>query len=148
MTFKGLVNKRAYYDYFVEEELECGIVLKGNEVKSIRDGGLSIKEAWVQIQNDELVVRGMHIAKYRESNQFDVDEDREKVLLAHKSQIYNLKQKLKTDGYTLMPLKVYFKKGNVKVLVGLCKGKKLYDKRQSLKEKQMKKDIAREQCRK
>lgn len=146
--FKGLVNKKAYYDYFVEEELECGIVLKGNEVKSIRDCGLSIKEAWVQIQDGELVVRGMHIAKYMESNQFDVDEDREKVLLAHKSQIYNLQQKLKTDGYTLMPLKVYFKKGRVKVLVGLCKGKKLYDKRQSLKEKQMKKDIAREQCRK
>lgn len=136
-------NKKAYYDYYIEEEIECGIVLHGNEVKSIREGKCSIKEAWVQVQDGQLVIRGMHISGYRASNNFDIDEDREKVLLAHKKEIIKYRDKIKEIGYTLLPLKVYFKDGKCKVLVGLCKGKKLYDKRESLKEKQVKRDIER-----
>lgn len=140
-------NKKAYYDYFVEETLECGIVLHGNEVKSIRAGHCNIKEAWVQVQDETLVVRGMHISGYQTSNRFDINEDRERCLLAHKREILKLKERIKETGYTLLPLKVYFTRGKCKVLVGLCKGKKLYDKRQSLKEKQIERDINREKNR-
>lgn len=139
--FKELVNKKAYYDYFVEETLECGISLRGTEVKSIRDGSCSIKEAFVFVQDYQLVIHGMHIKAYDKSNAFDVNENRDRVLLAHKSEVYDWYTKVNKEGYTLMPLKVYFKDNKVKVLVGLCKGKKLYDKRQSLKEKQIKRDI-------
>lgn len=137
-------NKKASFDYFVEEKIECGIALRGNEIKSIRNNDFSIKEAWVQIQDDNLVIRGMHIKKYHNSNDYDVDENRERCLLAHKKEILLLKEKVKEDGYTLLPLQVYIVHGKCKVLVGVCKGKKLYDKRQSLKEKQVKRDIARE----
>ena len=139
-----VTNRKLYYDYFVEDRLECGISLRGNEVKSIRDGKCNIKEAWIQIQNGNLVIRGMHISKWNTSNLYDVDEDRERQLLAHKSQIRKLQNKLKDDGYTLKPEKVYFNdNGKCKVLVALCKGKHNYDKRQALKEKQIKRDIER-----
>lgn len=139
-----IVNKKAYHDYFVEETLECGIALRGNEVKSIREGKCSIKEAWVQVQNGNLVVRGMHISKWGTSNNYDVDENREKQLLAHKKEIYNIESKVVEQGVTVIPLKVYFtKRGHCKVLVGICKGKHNYDKRQALKDKQTKRDINR-----
>ena len=137
-------NKKAYHEYFVEESLECGISLKGNEVKSIREGSASIKEAWIQVQDGNLVIRGMHIAKWHTANDFDVNETRERQLLAHKREIRKLQSKVMQDGITLIPLKVYFKGGKCKVLVGVCRGKKLYDKRESLKQRQVKRDIERE----
>ena len=136
-------NKKAYYDYYVQEELECGIVLRGNEVKSIRSGMCNLKGAWCQVQNGELVIRGMHITKWDTANLFDIDEDRERTLLVHKKEILKLTQKLNEDGITLIPLKIYFKNGKCKCLLGVCKGKHNYDKRESLKEKQIKRDIER-----
>lgn len=137
-------NRKAYHDYFVEEELECGISLRGNEVKSIREGKASIKEAWCTVQNGNLVIRGMHISKWGTANVFDVDETRERQLLAHKKEISKLGDVVSQQGVTLVPLKVYFsEKGKCKVLVGVCKGKKNYDKRQSLKDRQVKRDINR-----
>ena len=136
-------NRKAYYDYFVEDTLECGISLKGNEVKSIADGSCNIKEAWCSIQNGNLVIRGMHISKWRTSNDFDVDEKRGRQLLAHKCEIRKLESIIKEKGYTLVPLKVYASKGKFKVLVGVCKGKHTYDKRESLKKKQTERDIER-----
>ena len=138
-------NRKARYDYFVEDTLECGISLRGNEVKSLLDGQCSIKEAWCQIQDGELVIRGMHIHKWDTANAFDVDEDRERVLLAHKQEIRKLESKVLQDGITLVPLKVYFAEdtGRCKVLVGICKGKKNYDKRDSMKSAQVKRDISR-----
>lgn len=136
-------NRKARYDYFVEEELECGICLRGNEVKSIREGRASIKEAWIQIQNGNLVLRGMRVSKWGTANDFDVDELRERQLLAHKKEITKLGAKVAQDGVTLVPLKIYFKGDKCKVLVGVCKGKKLYDKREALKERQDKRDINR-----
>lgn len=136
-------NKKAYQDYFVEETLECGIALRGNEVKSIREGKASIKESWVSIENGQLVLKKMHITAWGTANKFDVDENRERVLLAHKKEIRDFERRVKQDGYTLVPLKVYFERGKAKVLVGLCKGKHAYDKRQVEKEKQIKRDMAR-----
>lgn len=136
-------NKKAYHDYFVDETLECGIQLRGNEVKSIRSSMCSIKEAWCQVQNNELVIRGMHITKWGTTNLFDIDEDRERVLLAHKKEIRVLGEKVKEKGVSIIPLKVYFKNGKCKVLIGVCRGKKLYDKREALKDMQVKRDINR-----
>ena len=137
-------NKKAYHDYFVDETLECGISLWGNEVKSIRDGKCNIKEAWVQVQDGNLVIRGMHISKWGTSNVFDVDESRERQLLAHKREIAKLAGEVSKQGVTLIPLKVYFSgKGKCKVLVGVCRGKHNYDKRATLKERQVKRDIDR-----
>lgn len=140
----NIENRKAYYDYFVEEELECGISLRGNEVKSIREGSASIKEAWIQIQNGNLVLRGMRVSKWGTANNFDVDELRERQLLAHKKEIAKLGSKVAQDGVTLVPLKIYFKGDKCKVLVGVCKGKKNYDKRETLKERQAKRDVEKE----
>lgn len=144
MNHIEIKNKKAYHDYFIEDTLECGIALKGNEVKSIREGKCNIKESWVQIQNNNLVVRGMHISKWHTANDFDVDETRERQLLAHKNEIHKLQGLVSLQGITLIPLKVYFVNNRCKILVGVCKGKHNYDKRQSLKEKQMNRDIRRE----
>ena len=137
-------NRKANHDYFVEETLESGISLRGNEVKSIRAGKASIKEAWIAIEKGQLLLKKMHITKWDTSNLFDVDENRERSLLAHKSEIRNLERKAQVQGYTLIPLKVYFSDTNkVKVLVGLCKGKHDYDKRQVEKEKQAKREMTK-----
>lgn len=137
-------NKKAYHDYFVDSTLECGISLRGNEVKSIRDGKCNIKESWCTVQGKSLVIRGMHIAKWGTTNLFDVDESRERQLLAHKGEIAKLAGLVSQQGITLIPLKVYFSdKGKCKVLVGVCRGKHNYDKRATLKEKQVKRDIDR-----
>lgn len=136
-------NKKAYHDYFIDEKLECGISLRGNEVKSIRAGKCNIKEAWCRIQNGNLVVRGMHISRWGTSNLFDVDEDRERQLLAHKSEIRKLGDSVQQEGVTLVPLKVYFKDGKCKLLVGVCRGKHNYDKRETMKTKQVNRDISR-----
>lgn len=138
-----ILNKKASYEYFIDDTLECGISLWGSEVKSIRDGRCNIKEAWCRVQNGNLVIRGMHISKWGTANAFDVDEDRERQLLAHKNEIKKLDTLVQQKGVALVPLKLYFKNGKCKLLVGICRGKHLYDKRASLKEKQVNRDIAR-----
>lgn len=135
-------NRKAKYDYFIDETLECGIELRGNEVKSIRSWKASIKEAWVSIENGEMVIKQMHITPWETSNRYDVSEVRERKLLAHKAEIRKLSRAVQRDGYTLVPLKVYFSdNGKCKVLVGLCKGKKNYDKREAQKERDIKRSI-------
>lgn len=135
-------NRKARYDYFIEETLECGIELRGNEVKSIRSGKASIKEAWVSVESREMVIKQMHITPWETSNRYDVSEVRERKLLAHKAEIRKLSRAVQRDGYTLVPLKVYFSdNGKCKVLVGLCKGKKNYDKREAQKERDIKRSI-------
>ena len=137
-------NRKAKYDYFIEETLECGIELRGNEVKSIRSGKASIKEAWVSVESGEMVIKQMHITPWETSNRYDVSEVRERKLLAHKAEIRKLSRAVQRDGYTLVPLKVYFSdNGKCKVLVGLCKGKKNYDKRESIKERDLKREAAK-----
>lgn len=135
-------NRKAKYDYFIEETLECGIELRGNEVKSIRSGKASIKEAWVSVESGEMVIKQMHITPWETSNRYDVSEVRERKLLAHKAEIRKLSRAVQRDRYTLVPLKVYFSdNGKCKVLVGLCKGKKNYDKREAQKERDIKRSI-------
>lgn len=137
-------NRKAYHDYFVEDTYECGIELRGNEVKSIREGRASIKESWVAVENGQVYIKKMHITAWETANKFDVDENRERRLLLHKSEIRELDRGTTRDGYTIIPLKVYINdRGKCKVLIGLCKGKHNYDKRAVEKEKQIKKDIAR-----
>ena len=136
-------NRKVYHDYFVEETLECGIELWGNEVKSIRKSQVSLKESWIAIENGELLIKKMHIKAWETANSFDIDENRVRKLLAHKSEIRDFDRKVQRDGYTLMPLKIYFVNGKAKLLVGLCKGKHNYDKRAVAKEKQAKRDIER-----
>lgn len=135
-------NRKAKYDYFIDETLECGIELRGNEVKSIRSGKASIKEAWVSVESGEMVIKQMRITPWETSNRYDVSEVRERKLLAHKAEIRKLSRAVQRDGYTLVPLKVYFSdNGKCKVLVGLCKGKKNYDKREAQKERDIKRSI-------
>ncbi len=133
-------NKKAFHDYFIEEQYECGIVLVGTEVKSLRMGKCSIKEAWVRIEKGELWIMGMNISPYEKGNIFNVDPMRVRKLLVHRSEINKLENAVSRDGYTLVPLDVYFSKGRAKVRIGLAKGKKLYDKRETI----AKKDRARE----
>ncbi len=123
-------NKKAYFEYFVIESYEAGISLSGTEVKSIRAGGLSLKEAWCSIDNGELIVKQMHIAPYDYGNIFNKDPKRPRKLLLHKKEIMHLLGQVKQQGLTLIPLSVYFKGSLVKVQVGLCKGKKIHDKRE------------------
>ena len=122
-------NKKAYHDFFIDETYECGIALHGTEVKSMRMGKCSIKEAFVRIEDGEVFVYGMHVSPYEKGNIFNKDPLRVKKLLLHKYEINKLLGKIKEKGYTLVPLQVYFKDGKVKVEIGLARGKKLYDKR-------------------
>ena len=122
-------NREASHEYFIEEEMEAGIELKGTEVKSIRAGTLNLKDAWCGIKDGELLVNQMHISPYDHGNRFNPDSRRPRRLLMHKREIMRLYGKVKQDGYSLIPLSVYLKRGRVKVKIGLCKGKKLYDKR-------------------
>ena len=136
-------NREAYHEYFVEEEMETGIELKGTEVKSIRQGTLNLKDAWCGIKDGELLLNQMHISPYDHGNRFNPDPRRVRRLLMHRREIMRLLGKVKQDGYSLIPLSIYFKGSKVKVNVGLCKGKKLYDKRQSAAEKDAKRQIER-----
>lgn len=124
-------NRNAYHEYFVEETFEAGISLSGTEVKSIRQGTLNLKEAWCTIKNGELFVQQMHISPYEKGNIFNKDPMRPRKLLMHRMEIMHLLGKVKQDGYSLIPLSVYFRGPLVKLEIGLCKGKKLYDKRES-----------------
>lgn len=137
-------NKKAYHDYFVEETYEAGISLAGTEVKSLRLGQCSIKESFIGVENGEVFIYHMHINPYEKGNIFNKDPLRTRKLLLHKYEINKLMGKAKEKGYTLVPLKVYFKNSLVKVEVGLCKGKKLYDKREAIAKHDQQREIARE----
>ena len=136
-------NKKAYHDYFIEETYEAGIVLQGTEIKSIRNSRLNLKDAHARIQNGEVYLYNMHISPYEQGNRFNHDPLRVRKLLLHKREINKLIGITKEQGYTLVPLKVYLKNGFAKVLIGLGKGKKQYDKREDLKKKEAKRDIER-----
>lgn len=136
-------NKKAFHDYFVEESMEAGIELAGTEVKSLRQGRANLKDAWCSVVNGELLLNGMHISPYEQGNIFNKDPLRVRRLLMHKREIMRLLGLVKQDGYSLIPLSLYFKGSMVKVQVGLCKGKKQYGKRQDLAAKAAKRDIER-----
>ena len=136
-------NREAYHEYFVEEEYEAGIELMGTEVKSIRASTLNLKDAWCGIKDGELLLNQMHISPYDHGNRFNPDPRRVRRLLMHKREIMRLLGKVKQDGYSLIPLSVYFKGSRVKVNIGLCKGKKLHDKRQAAAERDAKRQIER-----
>ena len=136
-------NSKAYHDYFIEEKYEAGIELAGTEVKSIRAGTLNLKDAWCGIKDGELFVNQMHISPYEKGNIFNKDPRRPRRLLMHKQEINRLYGKVKQDGYALIPICVYFKNARVKVSIGLCKGKKLYDKRQDAAVKDAKRQMER-----
>ena len=137
-------NKKAFYDYFIEDKYEAGIELVGTEVKSLRMGKCSIKEAFIRIQKGEVFIYGMHISPYEKGNIFNKDPLRPKKLLMHKSEIRKLVGKIAEQGYTLVPVEVYFKGSLVKVQIALAKGKKLYDKRQDIARKDMRREAERD----
>ena len=137
-------NKKAYHDFFIDETYECGIALHGTEVKSMRMGKCSIKEAFVRIEDGEVFVYGMHVSPYEKGNIFNKDPLRVKKLLLHKYEINKLLGKIKEKGYTLVPLQVYFKDGKVKVEIGLARGKKLYDKREAIAKKDQRREAEKE----
>ncbi len=133
-------NKKAYFDYFIEETYEAGIVLTGTEIKSIRKGSANLKDSYARIKENEAFVINMFISTYEEGNRFNHDERRERKLLLNKKEIGKIKERAEKEGFSFIPLKLYLKNGRAKLLVGVAKGKKTYDKRQALKEK----DIERE----
>lgn len=133
-------NRKAYFDYFIEREIECGIVLSGTEIKSIRKGSANLKDTYARIKNGEVFIINMYIAPYEEGNRYNVPERRERKLLLKRNEIVKLKSEVMKDGYSLIPLKLYFKGNYAKILLGLCKGKKLYDKRESIKERDLKRE--------
>lgn len=133
-------NKKAYFNYFVLRELESGIVLKGTEIKSLRKGSANITDSYIRIKNNEAYIINMFIDKYEEGNIFNHDVTRERKLLLHKKEIKKLLEEVSKQGYSLIPLKVYLSCGKAKVLIGVCKGKKLYDKREVMKKRDALKD--------
>ncbi len=137
-------NKKAYFDYFIEDTYEAGISLAGTEVKSIRMGKCSIKESYIQVENNEMYIFGMHISPYEKGNIFNKDPLRTRKLLLHRNEIMKLKGQVSEKGYTIVPLTVYLKNGLVKVSIGLAKGKKLYDKRDSIAKKDERREKERE----
>ena len=137
-------NKKAYHEYFLEEKYEAGIALHGTEVKSLRMGKCSIKEAFIKIENDEVIIYQMHISPYEKGNIFNRDPLRPKKLLMHKAEINKLKAKIAEKGYPLVPVEVYFKGSLVKVQIALAKGKKLYDKRADIAKKDMRREAERD----
>lgn len=137
-------NKKAYHDFFIDETYETGVALHGTEVKSMRMGKCSIKESFVRIENGEVFVYGMHVSPYEKGNIFNKDPLRVKKLLMHRHEINRLEGKVKEKGYTLVPLQVYFKEGKVKVEIGLARGKKLYDKRETIAKKDARRETERE----
>ena len=138
-----IVNRKARHDYFITEEYECGIVLTGTEIKSLREGSCNIGDSYGHIRKGELFVLNMFIGEYKEGNIFNHQETRTRKLLMHKKEILKISDKIKLEGYTLIPLKVYFKNNKAKLLLGLCKGKKSYDKRETIKERDIQREIAK-----
>lgn len=137
-------NRKARFDYSIEDEIECGIELKGTEVKSIRNGSVNLKDSYAIIRNGEAYLLNAHISLYEEGNIFNHDEVRTRKLLLHKNEILKLNDKIRIEGYTLVPLKMYFVKNKVKVLIGIAKGKKLYDKRETIKKRDTEREIRKQ----
>lgn len=136
-----ILNRKARYDYEIEETCEAGIVLTGTEIKSIRNGKVNIKDSYAIIRKNEIFLLNAHISLYDEGNRFNHDELRTRKLLLHKKEILKLKDKVEMEGYTLVPLKIYFVKSKAKVLIGVAKGKKTYDKRETIKKRDMEREI-------
>lgn len=136
-------NKKAYHDFFIEETFEAGIVLQGTEIKSIRKGKANLKDSFAKIEHGELYLHNMHVSPYEQGNRYNHDPLRTRKLLLHRKEINKLIGETKEVGYTIVPLKLYLKNGYCKVLIGLGKGKKQYDKREDLKKKEAKRDIER-----
>ncbi len=136
-----IINRKARFDYEIEDEYEAGIVLKGTEIKSIRNGKANIKDSYAIIRNNELYLLNTHISLYEEGNRFNHEETRTRKLLMHKREILKLKDKIEKEGYTLIPLKMYFKGSILKVLIGLAKGKKSYDKREAIKKRDTEREM-------
>lgn len=132
-----IINREAKFNYFIEEEIECGIELRGTEIKSIRSGKANLKDSYGIIRNNEVFLLNMHINEYKEGNLFNHDPKRTRKLLLHKNEIRKLKKGIEQEGRTLIPLKLYFVKNKAKILLGLCKGKKNFDKRESMKERDL-----------
>ncbi len=137
-------NKKAYHDYFIEEKYEAGLVLHGTEVKSLRMGKCSVKEAFIRVENGEVFIYGMHISPYEKGNIFNKDPLRVKKLLLHRQQIHKLIGDSSEKGYTIVPLQVYFRDGRAKIEIGLARGKKLYDKRQDIARKDQRREMEKE----
>lgn len=134
-------NRKAKYDYQIFETIEAGIVLTGTEIKSIRQGKANLKDSYATIKNGEAVIINMHISPYEQGNIFNHEETRTRKLLLHKKEILKLNDKIRIEGYTLVPLKLYFKKNKAKILLGVAKGKKTYDKRETIKQRDIERDI-------
>ncbi len=135
-----IVNKKAYFNYFIDNEIEAGIVLKGTEIKSVRKGSVNLTDSYVRIKNNEAYIINMFIDKYDEGNIFNHDPTRERKLLLHKKEIKWLLELTSRDGYTLVPVKLYIKNDKAKISIGIAKGKKLYDKRETIKKRDLERD--------
>ncbi len=138
-----ILNRKARHDYFVDEAIEAGIVLTGTEIKSIRNGDCNIKDCYGIIKNHEVFLLNMYVGQYKEGNIFNHEESRDRKLLLHKKEISKLEKYIEQKGYTLIPLKLYFKDSRLKVELGVCHGKKEYDKRESIKERDIKREVAK-----
>ena len=138
-----ILNRKARYDYEIEDTYEAGIVLTGTEIKSIREGKVNIKDSYAIIRNNEIYLLNTHISAYKEGNIFNHEEDRTRKLLLHKKEILKLRDRLEVEGYTLVPLKIYFVKNKAKVLIGVAKGKKNYNKKETIKERDIKREMER-----
>lgn len=138
-----IYNKKAKFDYFIEDEYEAGIVLTGTEIKSVRKGSCNIKDCYGIIKNNEVFLLNMFIGQYKEGNIFNHDETRSRKLLLHKKEIKKIAQAVEVQGLTLVPIKLYFKDNKLKVLLGVCRGKKTYDKRETIKERDLKREVAK-----
>ncbi len=137
-------NRKALYDYLISDTYEAGIVLTGTEIKSIRDGKANLKDSYAIVRNGEVFILNMHISHYENGNIFNHNETRTRKLLLHKNEILKIKDKISIKGYTLVPIKLYFSKNKAKILLGIGKGKKIYDKREALKEKDINRQIRKE----
>ena len=138
-----ILNRKANYDYLITDTFEAGLVLTGTEIKSVRNGKVNIKDSYAIIKNDEIYLLNAHISIYEEGNIFNHNETRTRKLLMHKKEILKLRDKVNMEGYTLIPLKIYFVKSKAKVLIGLAKGKKSYDKRETIKERDTLREMQR-----
>lgn len=132
-----IINRKAKFDYYIESEIEAGIILRGTEIKSLRNASCDLKDTYVRIKNNEAYIINMYIAKYEEGNIFNHEERRERKLLLHKKELNKLSELINRDGYTLVPIRVYLKKNLAKVSIGVCKGKKNYDKRETIKKRDL-----------
>ncbi len=136
-----LTNRKAKYDYEIEDTYEAGIVLKGTEIKSIRNGKAQLKDSYAIVKNDEIYLLNMHISAYEQGNIFNHEETRTRKLLLHKKEIFKIRDKINQEGYTLIPIKIYFSKNKAKVLLGIARGKKNYDKRETIKKRDMEREM-------